>query len=170
MLKKTSDRALPIFFRGFFLGLLGLSAFYYFLLFVITKDPVHPFTQFKLFQPWMSLLISGFGVQMGLFWLMKNGVQFSLQEKQDSKMAVGTGTAVSGLAMVACCAHHAVDLLPILGLSAATLLLSEYQKELLIFGVFANLIGVVMMFWFIMGKAKPGVIFNFISKKVRSSL
>lgn len=85
-------------------------------------------------------------------------------------MAAGTSTAVSGMAMVACCAHHAVDLLPILGLSAAALFLSEYQEQLLIFGVVANLIGISMMLWFITGKATPKVIFNVISTKVRRTL
>lgn len=170
MLSNASSRPWSIFIQGFLLGLLGLSAFYYLLLFVVTGDPNHPLTQFVLFQPWMSLLIIGFGVQMGLFWLMRKGIQFNLQEKKDSKMAAGTSTAVSGMAMVACCAHHAVDLLPILGLSAAALFLSEYQEQLLIFGVIANLIGVGMMLWFITGRPKLAVIFNSISHKQKEVL
>ena len=167
MLSNASNRPWSIFIQGFLLGLLGLSAFYYLLLFVVTGDPNHPLTQFVLFQPWMSLLIVGFGVQMGLFWLMRKGIQFNLQEKKDSKMAAGTSTAVSSMAMVACCAHHAVDLLPILGLSAAALFLSEYQEQLLIFGVLANLAGIGMMFWFITGRPKLTVIFNSISHKIK---
>lgn len=107
---------------------------------------------------------------MGLFWLMRKGIHFNLQEKKDSKMAAGTSTAVSGMAMVACCAHHAVDLLPILGLSAAALFLSEYQEQLLIFGVLANLIRVGMMLWFITGRPKLAVIFNSISHKQKEVL
>lgn len=170
MLNNIPSRLCSIFLKGFFSGLIGLSGFYYLLLFVVTGDPSHPLTQFLLSQPWMSLLIVGFGIQMGLFWLMRKGIQFNLQEKKDSKMAAGTSTAVSGMAMVACCAHHLVDLLPILGLSAAALFLSEYQKQLLIFGVIANIIGIAMMLWFITGKAKPGVIFNILSTKIRRAL
>lgn len=167
MLSNASSRPSSIFLQGFFLGLLGLSGFYYLLLFLITKDPVHPFTQFQLYQPWMSLLIMGFGIQMGLFWLMRKGIHFNLQEKKDSQMAAGTSTAVSGMAMVACCAHHVVDLLPLLGLSAAALFLSEYQEQLLIFGVLANLAGIGMMFWFITGRPKLAVIINSISHKIK---
>lgn len=47
--------------------------------------------------------------------------------------------------MVACCAHHLVEILPIIGFSAAALFLSEYQQQLLIFGVLANLAGILMM-------------------------
>jgi hypothetical protein len=156
-----------IFLQGFLLGLVGLSAFYYLVLFLITQDSSHPFTQFKLFQPWMSLLIIGFGIQMGLFWMMRKEIRFNLQDKKDSKITAGTSTAVSGMAMVACCAHHLADLLPILGLSAAALFLSEYQEELLIFGVVANALGIVTMLWFITSKATPKVLLSFISTKVR---
>lgn len=159
-----------VFLKGFTIGILGLSAFYYLLLFAITGDPNHPFSQFTILQPWMSLLIIGFGIQFGLFWLLRKGYHFSLSEKHDAQMATGTSTAVTGMAMVACCAHHLVDLLPILGLSAAALFLSEYQEQLLIFGVTANLIGIGMMLWFITGRAKPEVIFNIISTKVRRTL
>ncbi|PJA38677.1 hypothetical protein CO180_03015, partial [candidate division WWE3 bacterium CG_4_9_14_3_um_filter_41_6] len=147
-----------------------LSAFYYLLLYAVTGDPRHPFTQFTLFQPWMSFLIIGFGIQMGLYWLMRKGVRFKLVQKKDSQMAAGTSTAVSGMAMVACCAHHAVDLLPILGLSAAALFLSEYQEQLLIFGVVTNLIGISMMLWFITGKASPSELFSYISSKRKEVL
>lgn len=159
-----------IFLKGFVLGISGLSAFYFILLLVITQDLVHPISQFKLLQPWMSLLIMGFGIQLGLFWLMKKGIQFSLQEKKDANFTTGTSTAVSSMAMVACCAHHLVDILPILGLSAAALFLSEYQEQLLIIGVMANMAGITMMLWLITGKAKPQFIVNYISAKVRRLL
>jgi hypothetical protein len=164
-----AKKAWLIFFQAFLAGVLGLSAFYYLLLFAVTQNLMHPFSQFKLFQPWMSILIIGFGIQFGLFWLLRKGVHFSIQEKQDAKLTTGTSTAVSGMAMVACCAHHVVDLFPILGFSAIALFLSDYQEQFLIFGVVANLIGILMMLWFITGKAKPRVIFNFIFSKVREA-
>src|SRR3989344_3562117 len=116
-----------VFLQGFAIGFLGLGAFYFLLLFAITGDINHPLSQFTLLQPWMSLLIIGFGIQFGLFWLLRKGHHFSLYKTHDAQLTTGTGTAVSGMAMAACCAHHLVDLLPILGLSAAALFLSEYQ-------------------------------------------
>ncbi len=92
---------LSIFLRGFGGGILGLSIFYYAILFAITGDPSHPLTQFTLFQPWMSLLIVGFGVQLGLFWLLKNGSHFSGGDKHDARLTTGASTAVSSTAMVA---------------------------------------------------------------------
>lgn len=166
----VNEPTVAVFLKGFALGILSLSAFYYILLFGITGDPNHPFSQFVLLQPWMSLLILGFGIQFGLFWLMRKGIRFNIAQKKDSQMAAGTSTAVSGMAMVACCTHHAVDLLPILGLSAAALFLSEYQKQLLIFGVLSNLAGIGMMLWFIMGKAKFTIIISSIFTKSKELL
>jgi len=159
-----------VFLKGLVIGIVSLSAFYYLLLFAVTGDLNHPFSQFALLQPWMSLLIIGFGIQFGLFWLLRRGYHFPLHERHDAGLATGTSTAVSGMAMVACCAHHLVDLLPILGLSAAAVVISEYQEQLLIFGVVANLIGIGMMAWFITGKAKPRVIFSAVSAKVGRAL
>jgi len=132
------------FITGFVFGSFGLTAFYYIILFIVTGDPIHPFNQFKLFQPWMSLLIIGFGIQFGLFWLLRKGYQF----------VAGSSGAVSGLAMVACCAHHVLDVLPILGFSAAAIFLSQYQEQFLIFGVIVNIIGILIMLWFLKSKTK----------------
>jgi len=152
------------------IGIAGLSLFYYLFLFSVTKDFQHPFNQFGLFQPWMSFLILGFGIQMGLLLLIKNGFHISIQKQKDAKLATGASTAVSGMAMIACCAHHSIEVLPILGLSAATVFLSEYQEQLLIFGVFVNMAGIAMMFWFIFGKAKPKLIINFLTVKIKNML
>lgn len=133
------------------IGTLGLSAFYYLLLFAVTRDPYHPFTQFALYQPWMSLLIIGFGIQSGLYWLMKKGVRFNFRQS-DANVTAGASAAVSGTAMVACCAHHVADLVPILGLSGAALFFTEYQQQFLILGVATNFFGITFMLWHLFGK------------------
>ena len=146
-----------VFIQAGLAGMLSLTALYTVLLFVVTGDLRHPIDQFLALQPWMTLLILGFGVQTGLFWLMKKGVHFNIRQNREANVAVGTGTAMSGMAMVACCAHHLVEALPILGFSAAALLLSEYQEELLALGIVANLVGIGFMGWMIMGKPQLAV-------------
>lgn len=156
-----------IFFKAALLGILALSSFYYLLLWFITKDFRHPIAQFSLFQPWMTLLIIGFGIQVGLFWLMKKGVSFNIQEKKDAGLAMGTGTTVSGVAMVACCAHHLVEVLPILGFSVAAVFLTKYQMELLIFSVIINIVGILLMLWLMVGKTEPRLIVKYLINKIR---
>ena len=57
--------------------------------------------------------------------------------------------------MVACCAHHLADVIPVLGIAGLSLFLTEYQKETLIVGVAVNFIGVIYMLWVLTGKEKP---------------
>lgn len=168
MPKRESElRRNIIFFKSIafgFAGAFGLFLFYYIVLYLVTKDPAHPINQMKLFQPWMSLLILGFGIQTGFYYLLRNGVQFRLSrnDKREASAMTGTGATVSGVSMAACCAHHIVDILPVLGISGAALFLTEYQKEFLIIGVFANILGILYMLWMITGKQNPREILQFV--------
>ncbi len=47
--------------------------------------------------------------------------------------------------MVACCAHHVADVLPLLGLSAAASFLAAYQIPFMLIGLAMNLIGIVVI-------------------------
>ena len=122
--------------KAFLTAVLGLISFYYLVLWLLTKDAFYPWRQFLALQPWMSLLILGFGTQWALFAKLKQG-----------KIVASSNSVVSGTAMVACCAHHAVEVLPFLGLAGAAVFLVNYQKELLIFGLAANLAGIGYMLW-----------------------
>lgn len=153
-MNEKSTQSLILFVRGFVLGVIGISSFYFLLLFLVTKDIYHPINQLSQYQPWMGLLVVGFGVQMGLFWLMRNGVRFNISERSDANLAAGTSSSVSGLAMVACCAHHATDILPILGLSATAIFLSQYQLQFLIIGVISNVFAIAWMMWLISGRPR----------------
>ena len=44
--------------------------------------------------------------------------------------------------MVACCAHHITDIMPLLGLSAAATFLAEYRIPFMVVGLATNLIGI----------------------------
>ncbi len=100
-----------------FLASLGLTGFYYLVLLLLTKDAGYPLRQFLALQPWMSLLVFGFGVQWALFTKLRRG-----------KVMAGGNSLVSGSSMVACCAHHGVEALPFLGLAGAAAFLVNYQK------------------------------------------
>jgi hypothetical protein len=52
---------------------------------------------------------------------------------------------MSTAAMVACCAHHVTDVLPILGLTAAATFLAEYRIAFMLMGLGMTLIGIVVM-------------------------
>jgi hypothetical protein len=58
---------------------------------------------------------------------------------------MGAGGTTSTAAMVACCAHHVTDVLPILGLTAAATFLTKYQTAFMLVGLGTTLVGIVVM-------------------------
>lgn len=144
------------------LGSLGLLVFYFGVLAGVTGEITHPWQQFTLFQPWMTMLVLGFGIQIFLWRLLKNGIRLKPQRltSTETNVVAGSSATVSSFSMAACCAHHLADFVPILGVSGAALFLTEYQRELLLFGVLANMFGIGFMAWHLFGKAKPQVIWE----------
>jgi hypothetical protein len=89
------------------------------------------------------LLVVGFGVQVGLYFHIREGFRARMTDGATTTVAAAGG--VSTTSMIACCAHHLTDVLPIIGLSAAAAFLAEYQLLFIIVGVFSNLVGITMM-------------------------
>lgn len=102
--------------------------------------------QFRQLWYLMLPLIVGFGIQIGLFSYIK-----LLSRSANNKM-MAASSATSAVSMVACCAHHAVDIAPLLGISALSFWLTAYQKELLLIGIISNLIGVFYLLKIIKNK------------------
>ncbi len=125
------------------LGALGLSAIYVGIL-SVAESFQHAVSQFVSMWPWISLLVVGFGTQLGLYVHMR--VQLKARNKKATAEVAATG-GVSAAAMIACCAHHLVDLLPILGFSAAAVFLTEYQIPFIVLGIVSNLTGVFVMLY-----------------------
>lgn len=124
-----------------FLGSLGLVLFYFLITVLITGNPQFPVNQFLAYKYLMTPLVIGFGIQIGLFSYLRLCGKNNL----GAKISTGTSGGVSGVSMVACCAHHLAEVLPILGLSGASLFLASFQKELLILGVASNLLGIFLI-------------------------
>jgi len=94
--------------------------------------------------PFVAALAAGFGTQVGLYAYLR-GLSRAPSAVAGATTGVGTGT--STVAMVACCVHHATDVLPILGLSAVTgaaSFLAEWRVPLMGLGIVVNLIGIAL--------------------------
>jgi hypothetical protein len=91
--------------------------------------------------PFVLALATGFGIQVGLYVYLRQ-----LRRASGAAAGVaGLGTGTSTLAMVACCAHHATDIVPLLGLSAALGVagfLAGWRVPLMALGVVMNLVGI----------------------------
>lgn len=88
---------------------------------------------------WMIPLIIGFGIQIGLFFYVKN----EMHKKATAQAAASTG--ISTTSMIACCAHHIADIAPFLGITALGLFLTKYQTTFLLAGILSNILGITYM-------------------------
>jgi YHS domain-containing protein len=93
--------------------------------------------QFTDWWPYIVALVTGFGIQVGLFVYLRRAVHAAAS----GKVMVATG-ASSGAAMLSCCTHYLVNLLPVLGATGLVSFVGAYQVELFWFGIASNLAGI----------------------------
>ena len=92
----------------------------------------------------VGLIAAGFGTQIGLFTYVRL-LQRALA--RESVALAGAGTATSSISMVACCAHHLADVLPVIGVSGLAVFLVEFRTPLMLLGLATNLAGIAVMLW-----------------------
>lgn len=134
---------LPIRLRSFVAGLVGAAGLLagYLGIISLAQGAEHALAQLTADAPFVGLIAAGFGIQMALF------VELRAVDRHHRGAAAVTaaGTGTSTAAMLACCAHHVVDLLPLVGLSAAAVFLDAYKTPLLLVGIGMNAIGIIVI-------------------------
>src|SRR5512139_164512 len=95
--------------------------------------------QFAKFWQFIIALALGFGIQVGLYTHLR---QLVGQQKMSGKLVAASGTT-STAAMISCCAHYLVNVLPVLGVTGFITLVAQYQVELFWIGLAFNLAGIV---------------------------
>ncbi len=151
-------------------GSIGLLIIYFGIL-TCVNSLSHALEQFSEMWYWILILVIGFGIQLGLY----SYIRFNIGKKVTGATAeVATAGGISTGSMIACCAHHITDVLPIIGLSAAAVFLVKYQLPFILLGIFSNLVGITMMLNIIQKhglyekKSVLKAIFNYKMKTVRN--
>jgi hypothetical protein len=127
-----------------FAGVLFLSGLYFGLV-SWAESPQHA-VQLFWDERWIVIpIILGFGVQAALYTILKKRLFIPVSQTGPSGAIMGAGGTTSTVAMVACCAHHVTDVLPILGLTAAATFLAKYQTAFMWVGLGTTLTGIVVM-------------------------
>ena len=126
--------------KSYLYGILaGLSLFsLYVILMTLLNSFQGMIEQFKQLWYYMIPLVIGFGVQIGLFTFIRGSIQ-------TQSTLVATSGGISTVSMIACCAHHLTDVVPILGITAITLFLAKYQVYFLVIGIISNVMGIFIM-------------------------
>ena len=97
--------------------------------------------QFAAYWYFVVSLVVGFGIQISLYQYIKALVHSG----QGMGKVVGVSGTTSTAAMISCCAHYLVNILPVLGVSAFASFVGAYQVELFWIGILSNLVGIGYM-------------------------
>ncbi|MDP3974605.1 MAG: hypothetical protein Q8P65_01300 [bacterium] len=96
--------------------------------------------QFQQFWYYVVSLALGFGIQVGLYTYLKRSIIYAVSPK----IVATTGTT-STIAMISCCAHYLVNILPVLGAIGIITVISQYQIQFFWVGLLFNFAGIVYM-------------------------
>lgn len=130
--------------KSIFFGILGsisLLALYFAIMALARSSLSEALLQLKTVIAWVIPLIITFGIQVGLFVYIKD----CAKKHAVSGKSTTVSAATSGTAMIACCAHHLTDILPIFGLSVLSTFLAKYQVWFLGIGIASNIAGILLL-------------------------
>lgn len=138
------------------LGSGGLTAIYFGIV-SLAGGPSHAMELFRE-DRWIVLpIIMGFGVQAALYTILKKGLFLPVASAGPSGALTGAGGGMSTVAMVACCAHHVTDVLPILGLTAAATFLAQYRLAFMLVGLGTTLLGILVMLFILYSQRRKAL-------------
>ncbi len=130
--------------NSFFIGLLAslsLVVFYFVVMLLFTGSSSIAISQIRNLWPWFTILVIGFGIQFGLYSYLRHLIMAG----STPNLVTAANTGMSGVSMVACCAHHLTDVLPLFGLAWLSVFFARYQTWLIGAGIFGNFIGIVYL-------------------------
>ena len=90
-------------------------------------------------------IIVAFGIQTAIYSILRFGLYAPPTTARPGSAVMGASGGTSATAMVACCLHHVTNVLPVLGLSAATAFLARYQRPFMVVGLAMNIVGILWM-------------------------
>ena len=97
--------------------------------------------QFASYWYFIVSLAVGFGIQIALYQYIKSLVHGG----QGMGKVVGVSGTTSTAAMISCCAHYLVNLVPILGVTGIATFAAQYQVEFFWIGLAFNLFGIIFI-------------------------
>ncbi len=97
--------------------------------------------QFASYWYFVVSLAIGFGIQIALYQYIKN----LARSGQGMGKVVGVSGTTSTAAMISCCAHYLVNLVPILGVTGLVTFVAQYQIEFFWIGLAFNIFGIMFI-------------------------
>lgn len=113
----------------------------YFLVLTLVSGWSFAQSQFAEFWYFIVSLAIGFGVQIALY----QHIKYLVQNGAGMGKIVGVSGTTSTAAMISCCAHYLVNLVPVLGVTGVVTFVAQYQVGLFWVGILFNLAGIGYM-------------------------
>lgn len=123
----------------------SLIAAVYLVFLTAVQDWHYALYQFSRDRLYVVPILVAFGVQSALYSILRFRLFVPVQSAGPGGAMMGASGSTSTAAMIACCLHHVTNVLPILGLSAATAFLARYQRPFMLVGLVMNILGVLVM-------------------------
>lgn len=98
-------------------------------------------SQFVSYWYFIVSLAVGFGIQIALYQYIKNLVHSG----NGMGKIVGVSGTTSTAAMISCCAHYLVNLVPILGITGLATFVARYQIKIFWVGLAFNIFGIIFI-------------------------
>lgn len=98
-------------------------------------------SQFATFWYFIVSLVVGFGIQIALYQYIKSLVHSG----QGMGKVVSVSGTTSTAAMISCCAHYLVNLVPILGVTGLVTFVAQYQIKIFWVGLAFNVFGILFI-------------------------
>ena len=116
----------------------GMAVFYALVVGLASGSVDHLLDQARRDWYLLAAIVAGFGIQVALVVELRRRHRLS----HGALAAGGTGTGASAVGMVACCAHHLADLLPVLGVTGAAAFLLDWRVPFMLAGIAVNALGI----------------------------
>jgi len=142
---------LKSFITGAIAGLILLA--FYFIVLNFVSGWEYTLKQFDDNWYYIMLLSLGFGIQVGLFVFLKEIVRNKTD--QSGKIIAISGTT-STAAMIACCSHYLVNILPVIGVTGMVAFAAQFQTELFWVGIISNTLGIIYILRRVIKATKGG--------------
>ncbi|HEU5101180.1 MAG TPA: hypothetical protein VFU22_19285 [Roseiflexaceae bacterium] len=131
------------------IAIVGLLGFYLGMI-TVAQGWDHAIQQLVDDRWFVGTIALGFGMQVGLYTHLRG------LHSRTGVGGVAASTGTSAAAMLACCAHHLADVLPIVGVAGAAVFLNTYKTPLLWMSIAMNVTGVAYLLWKILQHRQIG--------------
>lgn len=139
----SADRA-PIAGRSIRHGLIALTAMALFYVVVVRAASgswSHLVDQVRQDRYYLAAILVGFGIQVALV----SELRHRHRHGRRAAVTAGVGAGASTAGMIACCAHHLAELLPVIGAASAAGFLTDYRIPFMLAGITINAVAVVLV-------------------------